>query len=234
MVDAFIEFFVVVFNFFKVFLSSLLSEPWGWLILVIIAFNIWNSLKEEIDKDEEKDRLKRRAKIEAEIKVAESKRQQRVKRRKLAEDKLKREELKAKQTEELLSYMPTSLSQLAPLVSRVIDNYDFSECRDSVQLLSPSEAQTVLLDYSRGCEGDYRRAITEFIESSYSTNSFPFYEEAIKEKHNQLTDKAVEIGARAIARKIGYAYKETDLPPTQVDGKKRGSALRKTKKWKDD
>lgn len=214
-------------------LEFLFTDPWGWVILGVIAFIAFIGWASTLEDEEEEEDV--RAKIEAEIRAEDRRKKQRERRKKkAAEDKLKREELKAKQAEELLSYMPTKLSQLTPLVSKVIKDYDFSECHDSIQLLSPSEAQTVLRDYSEDCEDDYRRAIKEFIESGYSTNPFPHRKEEIREKYKQLTEKSVEIGARAIAKQIGYAYKETDLPPTQADGKKRGSALRKTKKWKDD
>ena len=152
-----------------------------------------------------------------------------------------REELKAKQTKELLSYMPCKLSQLTPLVSRIINNYDFSECHNSIQLLSPSEAQSVLKEYSEDLERDYRKAIKEYTQSGYSTSTFPHRKEAIREKYIQLTEKAVEIGARAIAKQIGYTYNELDTTAVSSERSAQSNQqpkdkkiIRKTKKWKDD
>ena len=206
-------------DFFIDFFKFLFTHPLGWGILGITAFNIWKS--ESVDED----RLKRRAKIEAEIKAT----QDRVKLKR----KAKAEKLAAEQAEELLSYMPSKLSQLTPLVSSVIDNYDFSECHNTIQLLTFDEAQSVLRDYSEGCALDYRKAIKEYTQSGYSTNPFPHRKIIIREKYDQLTEKAVEIGVRAIAKQIGYVYEETNHHPAQDNASNRGSALRKTKKWKE-
>ena len=198
-------------DFIKDFFNFLLN-PWVFIPIGILA-SIESFTKSEDEgsftKSEDEDRLKRRAKIEAEIKAT----QDRVKRKR--EKAEKAEKLAAEQAEELLSYMPSKLSQLTPLVSQVIDNYDFSECHNTIQLLTFDEAQSVLRDYSEGLARDYRAAIKEFIDSGYSTNSFPHRKKVIREKYDQLTEKAVELGARAIAKKIGYVNEEIDHRPVQ-------------------
>ena len=204
---------------------------WWWLLLAAL-FIYWIVAGYSDEGEREKLEAEKSAKREAAAKASK---------KRAEKSAAQREELKAKQTKELLSYMPCKLSQLTPLVSRIINNYDFSECHNSIQLLSPSEAQSVLKEYSEDLERDYRKAIKEYTQSGYSTSTFPHRKEAIREKYNQLTEKAVEIGARAIAKQIGYAYNELDTTAVSSESSAQSSQqkedkkiIRKTKKWKDD
>jgi len=240
---------------------------WWWLLIAAL-FIFWIIACYSDEGEREKLEAEKSAKREAAAKASKKRgaklaAQRQEQAAKLAAQRqaqaAEREELKAKQTKELLSYMPIKLSQLTPLVSRIINNYDFSECHNSIQLVSPSEAQSVLREYSEDLERDYREAIKEYTQSGYSTSTFPHRKKAIREKYNQLTEKAVEIGARAIAKQISYTYNELDttdvssersaqssqqkLDTTAVSSERSAQSsqqkedkkiIRKTKKWKDD
>ena len=55
---------------------------------------------------------------------------------------------KAKELEDFAIYMPRKLSQLSLLVSGVIDEYDFTECKNSIEMLGSRHTKTLLHDFS--------------------------------------------------------------------------------------
>ena len=163
--------------------------------------------------------------------------------RKAADSEKRAEKLaikRAKELEVFTSCMPRKLSQLSQLVSGVIDTYDFSECKNSIELHGPTQTKTLLNDYSDDCKPYYARAIKEFIEDHYHKKIFPYWRKEIKEEYNQLVERSIEIGARVIAKQIGIIYIEDDN--SAVDNTKEAVSssnnpvvekkiISKTKKW---
>jgi hypothetical protein len=190
------------------------------MILVIlfgVASSAYNWFEESAKKKKNTER-KAREKEESRARMAKAAEEEKIKIRKEknAEDK------------KLLEHMPSKLSELTPIVSEVVNGYDFSECLESIQLVDLSDGEIILREYSERLKLDYRRGISAYIRSSHS--DFPFNEEVVRDNYNVLLDKAEDIGARAIAKKIGFNFVGDEQ--NRLDRTDRQS-LRKTKKWED-
>lgn len=208
------------------------------LLVLIIYGYIADSLEKSKEPKKAKaspERLEERARINAEIKILEEKRQRRIARRKAAEAKeiternaKRKENVERKKNAKreagiIASHMPSRLSDLTPIVLEVVESYDFSECKKTIEVIDADDVDSVLRDYSERLTEDYKKGIRDYI-NSISPISFSYENKIAVEKFDHVVEEAVRIGSRAIGKSIGLSTTSTGSTSSKGE-------IRKTRKW---